>query len=264
MAKKTVEAMVEGGKATPAPPLGPSLAPLKVNINEVIVQINEKTKDYKGMKVPVKVTVDTDTKEFKITIGSPPTSQLLKKEAGIEKGAAKPQEEFVADMAIEQIIKVAKMKIEILAARDLKAAVVTVIGTCNSMGMMVEGKKARDAIKEVKEGKFDKEIKEEKTELTAEEVMRLQEERKELMERLQKERADILKKAHEIASSMKGKEKSKIENKLIDESIPKDVIKQVLDEIAKEEAAAAAAPAEGAAAKKEVKEEKKEEPKKKE
>ncbi len=75
--KQIVEALVEGGKASAAPPLGSSLGPLKVNIGLVVSQINDKTKDFKGMKVPVKVIVDLDSKEFTIEIGTPPASQLI-------------------------------------------------------------------------------------------------------------------------------------------------------------------------------------------
>ena len=64
MAKETIETLIEGGKASAAPPLGPALGPLKVNIGQVVADINKKTADFKGMKVPVKVIVDTKTKEF--------------------------------------------------------------------------------------------------------------------------------------------------------------------------------------------------------
>ena len=80
MSKDTIDAMVNGGKASAGPPLGPALGPAGVNIGKVIAAINEKTKNFSGIKVPVKVVVDKDTKEFEIIVGSPPTSQLLKKE----------------------------------------------------------------------------------------------------------------------------------------------------------------------------------------
>ncbi len=86
MAKETVEALVEGGKATAAPPLGPALGPKGVNIGQVVAEINKKTESFKGMQVPVKVIIDPDTKEFEITVGTPPASSLIKKETGIEKG----------------------------------------------------------------------------------------------------------------------------------------------------------------------------------
>ncbi|MFT4313232.1 MAG: 50S ribosomal protein L11, partial [Candidatus Woesearchaeota archaeon] len=71
MGKKSVDVLIQGGKATAAPPLGPALGPLKVNIGAVVGEINKKTADFAGMQVPVKVTVDEDTKEFETTIGTP-------------------------------------------------------------------------------------------------------------------------------------------------------------------------------------------------
>src|SRR3989339_1186978 len=152
MAKETVEVMVEGGKATAAPPLGPALGPMGVNIGQVIAKINEKTKAFAGMKVPVKVIIDKSTKAFDIEVGTPPTSQLLKKEAGIEKGSGNPKEDKVADVLIEQIIKIAKMKESNLLGKTLKQKVKEIIGTCNSMGILVEGKTATEATQMVNEG----------------------------------------------------------------------------------------------------------------
>src|SRR3989338_8322975 len=179
MAKETVEVMVEGGRATAAPPLGPALGPMGVNIGQVVGKINEKTKAFAGMKVPVKVIVDKDTKSFEITVGTPPTSQLLKKEANIEKGSGNPKEDKVADVLIEQIIKIAKMKESSLLGKTLKLKMKEVVGTCNSMGILVEGKDATEATKEIEDGKYDAEIKAEKTELTARKK-KLEEEKKRL------------------------------------------------------------------------------------
>jgi len=84
MTKKTVEALIDGGKATPAPPLGPTLAQYKVNIGKIIQELNEKTKEYDGMKVPVKIIVDDETKEYTFVIGTPPVSSLIRKELGLK------------------------------------------------------------------------------------------------------------------------------------------------------------------------------------
>lgn len=84
MAKKTVEALIEGGKATPAPPLGPTLAQLKVNVGKIVQDINVKTKEYEGMKVPIKIIIDDETKEYKFEIGTPPVSSLIRKELGLK------------------------------------------------------------------------------------------------------------------------------------------------------------------------------------
>ena len=90
MGTETVETLVDRGKASAAPPLGSSLGPLKVNIGQVISSINEKTKIFNGMKVPVKVIVNTETKDFKIEVGTPPASQLIKKEINLESGSGEP------------------------------------------------------------------------------------------------------------------------------------------------------------------------------
>ena len=152
MAKQIVDALVNGGQASAAPPLGPSLGPLGVNIGQVISEINKKTASFKGMQVPIKVIVDSSTKEFEITVGTPPASALLLKEAGIEKGSGKPQKDKVADILIEQIIKVAKMKEDNLLGKTLKHKVKEIIGTANRLGILVEGLNAKDAVKAVDEG----------------------------------------------------------------------------------------------------------------
>ena len=228
MPKQTVKVMVEGGKATAAPPLGPALGPLGINIGQVVADINKKTADFKGMQVPVEVAVDSNTKEFSITVGTPPCSSLILKEAGIEKGAANPLQDKVADLRIENIIKIAKMKEDALLGVTLKEKVKEVIGTCNSMGIMVEEKPAVDAIKLVNEGKFDKEIKEEKTELTAEELKELEEEKKRLAKEMEERREEFIKKAKEIIASMAGQPRGTIKGKLITEKIPVAIIDELL------------------------------------
>ncbi len=159
MAETVVEALVEGGKATAGPPLGPALGPLKLNIGEVVKAINEKTKAFAGMQVPVKVIVDTSTKEFRIEVGTPPTTALIKKELGLEKGG-KDQKEKVGNLTMEQAVKIAKMKVDAMLAQDLKAAVKEVVGTALSMGVTVEGKDPREIQKEIDEGKWDDKLKE--------------------------------------------------------------------------------------------------------
>ena len=242
MPTQTVDALVPGGKATAAPPLGPALGPLGVNIGQVISEINKKTAVFNGMQVPVKVSVDTSSKSFEISIGTPPASALILKEAGIEKGSGTPNTDKVADVLIEQIIKVAKMKEGNLLGKDLKARMKEVIGTCNSMGILVEGKPAVDAIKEVNAGKFDKEIKEEKTELTQEELKALEEETKHLAEEIEKRRAEFERIGKEIIASMAGKPRGTIKAKMVEMGVPDKIIKELLPL----EGAAAAQVAQGA------------------
>ncbi|MEM3085493.1 MAG: 50S ribosomal protein L11 [Nitrososphaerales archaeon] len=157
--KKTVSALVTGGEANAGPPLGPSLGPLGVNVLSIVKMINDKTKDYAGMKVPVKVEVDSDTKEFSIVVGVPPAAALVAKEAGIQKGSGQAGTQFVADIDMDKIIKVAKLKMESSYAYDLKGAVKEILGSCASMGVKVEGKLPREVIEDINAGKFDERLK---------------------------------------------------------------------------------------------------------
>lgn len=157
---ETIEALVEGGKATAGPPLGPALGPLGVNIMEIIKAINEETKAYDGMKVPVKLIIDPGTKEFSIKVGTPPTSDLVKKELGIEKGSSNARTENVGDITIEQAKKIALMKKRDLLGSDIKAKVSEILGVCVSMGVTAEGKDAREVQKEIKMGKHDEKFSE--------------------------------------------------------------------------------------------------------
>ncbi|MEM5794376.1 MAG: 50S ribosomal protein L11 [Candidatus Aenigmatarchaeota archaeon] len=158
--KETIEIMVEGGKASPGPTTAPKLSVYKINIGEVFKKINEKTKEYEGMQVPVKITIDKETKEYEISIGLPPTSSLIKKELGIDKAKITEEEKAggktsVGNLTMEQCIKIAKIKMGSMLSKDLKNTVKQVIGTANSMAVTVEGKRPKEIIKEIDEGKWD-------------------------------------------------------------------------------------------------------------
>jgi large subunit ribosomal protein L11 len=153
--KKIVEALVNGGQATAGPPLGPALGPLGVNVLAIVNKINEVTKDYSGMKVPVKISVDTDNKEFEVSVGTPTTSALLVSELGVTKGSGTPSTDKIGNISLEQAVRIAKVKTNDLLGRDLKAAVKEVLGTSVSMGVTVEDKDPREVQKEIDEGKYD-------------------------------------------------------------------------------------------------------------
>ncbi|MBI2147703.1 50S ribosomal protein L11 [Candidatus Woesearchaeota archaeon] len=242
MAKESVDVLVEGGKATAAPPLGPALGPLGVNIGQVVAEINTKTKDFAGMRVPVKVNVDKDTKKFEISIGTPPSSELIKKEANIKTAASNAVAEKVADLKIEQVIKIAKMKKDSLLGRDSFARVKEICGTCDSMGIMVEGKQARETISDIAAGVYDEKIRKEKTELTKEELATLEEERKRLEEELKAREKEFRTKAAEILKVMEGKTASQIQTKMREAKIP-DVIIRELAPVEQKAAPAGGAPA---------------------
>ncbi|MEM3030645.1 MAG: 50S ribosomal protein L11 [Candidatus Micrarchaeia archaeon] len=150
--KVTIQALVEGGKASAGPPLGPALGPLGVNIQAIIAAINEKTKGFAGLSIPVKVVVDKEAKSFEVEVGTPPTSALIKKELGIEKGA-KAKDEKAGDITLEQAVKIAKAKGAASLSKDLSRAVKEVLGTCVSMGVTCGGRDAREVIKEIDEGR---------------------------------------------------------------------------------------------------------------
>ncbi len=159
MAKESIDALIVGGKASAAPPLGPALGPKGVNIGKVVAEINKKTADFAGMQVPVKVIIDTETKDFSIEIGTPPASALIKQELGIKKASGVPQSDFVGDLTIDQVMKISRMKGDSLTGKNVKMKAKEIIGTCRSMGVTVEGQKGEDAIEAVNSGKDDNKLK---------------------------------------------------------------------------------------------------------
>ncbi len=152
---EVLKVLVDGGKASAGPPLGPALGPMGVNIMEVINAINEKTKQFEGMKVPVTLTVDASTKDFEVEVGTPPTSALILKELGVEKGSGDPTRTKVGNLTIEQVKKVADMKKSSMLGKKEKERVLEIIGSCVSVGVTVEGKDPKDMQKEIKDGVFD-------------------------------------------------------------------------------------------------------------
>ena len=151
---ETIEVLVDGGKATPGQPLGPALGPTGINVVQVVQKINEKTKAFAGMKHPVKIIIQAN-KTFEIKVGTPPTSALLFKEMGVEKGSGAPKATKAGDITMEQAIKVSEMKKDSLMGKDQKHRAKEVIGTCVSMGVTVDGKKAKDIFAEINAGKYD-------------------------------------------------------------------------------------------------------------
>jgi len=149
--EQVVEVLVPGGKASPGPPLGPAIGPLGLNVKQVVDRINELTKDFDGLSVPVKIIVHED-KSFDVEVGVPPTSALIKMELKLEKGSNKTGREFVGDLSMEQVIKIAEMKKGEMLAYSLKAAVKEVLGTAVSMGVSVEGKHPKEVQRLIDEG----------------------------------------------------------------------------------------------------------------
>jgi len=153
--KKVINALVTGGEASAGPPLGPALGPLGVNVLGIVNEINKLTGDFKGMRVPVKVEVDQETKQFAVTVGTPTTAALVVKEAAIAKGSGKPNLDFVGDLTIDKVVSIAKSKIAGSYAKTLRSAVKEVVGSCVSIGVKIEGKDAREFMGEINDGKWD-------------------------------------------------------------------------------------------------------------
>jgi len=149
-----LDVLVDGGKATPGPPLGPALGPMGVNVIQVVNAINEKTKAFMGMKVPVTILVDSKTKGFEIKVGTPPVSALILKEIKIEKGSGSPKATKVGNLTVEQVQKIAEMKKDSMLGKDKKARFKEVVGTCVSMGVMVDSKDPKVIMKEIEKGGY--------------------------------------------------------------------------------------------------------------
>ena len=125
-----------GGQATPAPPVGPALGQHQVNIGEFVKRFNDLTKDNPGLIIPVEVTVYKDRK-FDLMLKSPPASVLIKKLAGLAKGATNPKRETVGTITRDQLAEIVKIKQKDLNAFSPDAALRIIAGTARSMGVEV-------------------------------------------------------------------------------------------------------------------------------
>jgi large subunit ribosomal protein L11 len=134
----TAKFQVPGGQATPAPPVGTSLGKFGINLGQFVQQFNDRTKEAKGMPIPVVVNVYND-RTFDFITKSPPAAALLKEAAGIAKGSGVPNKDKVGKVNKEQIEKIVKLKIADLNARDVEHAKRMIEGTARSMGLTVEG-----------------------------------------------------------------------------------------------------------------------------
>lgn len=156
---QSVSALVTGGQTSAGPPLGPTLGPLGVNILQIVTAINEKTKDFEGMKVPVTVNVDKKTKTWTVEVGIPSAAALILKEAGIQKGSGTSGATWVGEISSDSVIKVAKLKIDSSYALNIKSAAKEIIGTCLALGVKIDGKNPKEATAELEAGKWDDKFK---------------------------------------------------------------------------------------------------------
>lgn len=134
---KVVKLQLQAGKATPAPPVGPSLGQTGINIQQFCLQFNERTKDMIGSVVPAIITVYED-RSFTFVTKTPPASDLLKKAAGIERGSSKPNKDKVATISKQKVAEIAKTKLPDLNAYTVEQAIKIIEGTARNMGIVVE------------------------------------------------------------------------------------------------------------------------------
>lgn len=135
--KNVVKLQVPGGKATPAPPIGPILGQAGVNIQQFCVQFNDQTRDKVGYTIPVVLTVYGD-RSFSFILKTPPASDLLKKACKIQKGAGNSKTETVATITWDELREIATMKMPDLNANDVEAAARIIEGTARNMGIVVK------------------------------------------------------------------------------------------------------------------------------
>lgn len=169
-----VKLIIDGGDMKPNASISQKLGPMGINIGKVIAEVNKASSGFKGTKVPVELDVNPKSKTFTVHVSSPPTSELLKKELGLELASGAAKKNKVGNLAIEQVIKIAMTKQTSMTASSLKAAVRSVVGSCVSLGVLVEDKEGKEIEKEILEGKFDSEIKNQIAEVSSDKKQRMQ------------------------------------------------------------------------------------------
>jgi len=170
-----VKLIVDGGAMKPGPAVAQQLGPMGINLGKVIEDVNKATEGFKGMKVPVELDVDAKTKNYEIEVFSPPVAELIKKTIGLDKASGDAGKVKAGNIAFETLLGIAKTKQPGLLAKDLKSAVKLVIGTCTSMGLLIDNESPVEIGKKVDAGDYDKEIQEEKTEASDEKKKKLKE-----------------------------------------------------------------------------------------
>ena len=186
-----VKLIVDGGDMKPGPAVAQQIGPLGINMGKVISDVNTATSGFKGTKVPVEIDVDSKSKTYKIKVFSPPVAELIKKELGLDKGSGSAGIYQVGNIPLERIIDIAKTKQSSLLAKDLKTAVKLIVGTCVSLGVLVDNKHGRDIERDIEAGVYDNEIKNEVTSVSEDKKKNLAEFYKVLKDKQDKEQKAI-------------------------------------------------------------------------
>ncbi len=168
-----IKLLIDGGDMKPGPAIAQQLGPIGINMGQVISKVNEATKEFKGMKVPVNLDIDEKTKDFTVETSSPPTSELIKKELKLEKGTSDHTNIKVGNASIEDVIKITKIKYSNMLEKDFKTAVKSILGTCASVGILVENQEPNELIHKIDSGRFKQEINNKSTETESEKRKRL-------------------------------------------------------------------------------------------
>lgn len=135
--KEIVKLQMDGGRATPAPPVGTIMGPRGINLQQFVMQFNEATRDKMGQVIPVEVTIFED-RTFEFKLKTPPAAYLLRVAAGLEKGSGVPNKNKVGTITKAQLKEIAAQKLEDLNANDVDAAMNIIAGTARSMGIDVK------------------------------------------------------------------------------------------------------------------------------
>lgn len=168
-----IKLLIDGGNMTPGPAVAQQLGPMGLNMGKIISDVNEASKGFKGMQVPVQLDIDPKTKNVDVIVLSPSVSALIKKELNIDKASGDRRKFKSGNLAIEQVISITKQKYVDMLANELKGAVMSVVGSCMSLGVLIESKDPKDVLEEIQEGKYDAEISEERTEVPEEKAAEL-------------------------------------------------------------------------------------------
>ncbi len=151
---KVIRAQIEGGKASPSPPLGPAIQQVGLDVAKVVEDINKATEQYKGLTVGVSIIVDLDTMSYEIDVKLPTTTSLLLNAVGSEEPSGDPANKKIGDLSLEKVIEIALIKKKDLTAKTLEKAVKTILGSAATIGLTVEGKDPKEVSKEIDSGAY--------------------------------------------------------------------------------------------------------------
>lgn len=168
-----IKLMVEAGDMKPGPTIAQQLGPMGLNIGKVIADINSATKEFSGMTVPVNLDINTKTKAYSIKVLSPSVSAMIKKELGLSAGSGARKKNVVGNIAFEQLVAITLTKHSSMLAKEFLSALKSVIGSCLSLGLLIDSKDPKQILEEISKGEYSKEINNKITEVSLEKKQEL-------------------------------------------------------------------------------------------